>query len=68
MPHVGTDGSQTALDHVPFLCFLQVTTGVAEELVALTQHLACAELPQTCCDTRVLFNIDRQIEERLVSR
>lgn len=51
----------------PFLCLLQIAASVAEELVPLTEHLAGAELPQTCRDARVLLDVDGKVEEGLVA-
>lgn len=51
----------------PLLRLLQATARVAEELVLLTQHLGCGKLPQTRSDRGVLFNVDGQIEEELIS-
>lgn len=44
---------------LPFLCLLQIATDIAEELVLLTEHLAGAELAQTCRNTGILLNIYR---------
>ena len=53
--------------NVPFLGLLQSATTVAEELIPLTQHLAGAELAQACGHTRVLLDVNREIEERFVT-
>ena len=53
--------------HAPFLSLLQAAAGVAKELVLLTKHLARTKLTQTCRNTRVLLDVDGQVEEGLVA-
>ena len=55
------------LNFHPLFSFLKITAPIAEELVLLTQHLAGAELAQASRHGRVLLDIDREVEERLVS-
>lgn len=62
-----TLGIMTAWN-APFLRLLQPAAPVARELVPLAQHLRSAELAQAGRDRRVLLDIDREIEERLVPR
>ena len=52
----------------PLLRLLQITTTITKKLVPLTQHLTRTELPQTRRHTGILLNINRQVEERLISR
>ena len=52
---------------VPFLGLLEAAAAVAEELVPLAQHLACAELAEAGGDARVLLDVDGEVEEGLVA-
>lgn len=59
-------GESKVGNHSPLLGLLIITTGVAEEFITLTKHLACAELTQAGSHARMLLNIDREVQEGLV--
>ena len=53
---------------LPLLRLLKVAARVTEEFILLTEHLAGAELSKTRGHGRVLLNVDREVDERLVTR
>ena len=52
---------------VPFFCLLETAAAVAEELIPLAEHFACAELAEAGGHARVLLNVDGEVEKGLVA-